>query len=128
MKVFKEKNDKISDENCVICFDKLDEYFSKDKYVLECLQCNKQFHPICIDKWKIGRNNCPYCRYTIRENNSENDMLLYEIEEPYYYYHSEFTIHYNYFPIYLALASLCKILFLFIVIFVIIPIYFIFYS
>lgn len=127
MQVFIEKKDTISEENCIICFDKLNEYFSDENYILECRQCVKQFHPICIDKWKPGRNNCPYCRYTIIKNNliRYNSQELYFTNQDSYYYYDDFTFHYHYFPFYIALASLCKMLILIIIVFIIIPIYFI---
>ena len=62
-------------EICAICL----EIIESDSINL---QCNHNFHIICIDKWKSKENTCPICRKPIdevdfvsdeSESSSEND-------------------------------------------------------
>lgn len=46
--------------NCSICLEK----YRASVTIVE-LQCNHNFHRICIDKWIKNNHSCPYCRKNI---------------------------------------------------------------
>ncbi len=53
----------INEEECVICFDNLDE-----QYKVKMINCNHIFHKECINKWLNVKRTCPCCRTSIYEN------------------------------------------------------------
>ncbi len=52
-----------NDDDCVICFDDLDE-----QYKVKMKNCDHVYHNGCINKWLNIKQTCPCCRISIYEN------------------------------------------------------------
>ena len=53
-----------ANRSCMIC---LDEFVSKEKVI--ALPCIHFFHPKCIKKWVVNKNECPICKFILTEEN-----------------------------------------------------------
>lgn len=48
-------------DKCVICITNL-----KEKEMVKSLKCGHFFHPLCIDPWLKGKDECPVCRQKVK--------------------------------------------------------------
>ena len=70
--VMTNKPDENEDDDCMICFYKVN---TEENYV-KCYNCNKLFHKECLDRWKQKNNNksltCIHC--------TKDDLILHNYE------------------------------------------------
>jgi len=69
---FKKRTNKKIDENCVICFEKMND--KERKYVLHC---NHSYHKKCITKWLRENVTCPLCNLPLQTKNGKRLQITY---------------------------------------------------
>jgi len=65
----KMNEDEPQQNECVICFNTVDE----DNTHIKCCNCGKLYHKLCMDKWRFTKRdicNCPNC--------TKNDLILHK--------------------------------------------------
>jgi len=72
-KIFiKKRTNKKIDENCVICFEKMND--KERKYILHC---NHSYHKKCISRWLHENVTCPLCNLPLKLKNGERIKVDY---------------------------------------------------
>lgn len=61
--------DEIQQNECVICFNIVDE----NNTHIKCCNCRKLYHKLCMDKWKLKKTDICYC-----PSCTKNDLLFHK--------------------------------------------------
>ena len=61
--------DETQQNECVICFDTVDE----NNTHIKCCNCGKLYHKSCMDKWRFKKRDICYC-----PSCTKNDLLLHK--------------------------------------------------